>query len=258
VKVRSLSICRVPRSAPGGLSGSNTGTLKIDFRDFRTLARSPGSRPHHTGLSGALCLIEFIAPNRNRGKRDRDHKSQSPRDAPENASLLPRVLNADGADSRGEGTSKRQNGRVYHGGEFYCAPSIILIGRTRLGTICGDNGGAAISRLNSNPSELSDTIQETPPGQSGGIGRRRRLKISRRSPGVWVRPPPLALIPRLARSERQRSASVFSAVGAFAPRPESHPLLLTEIQRVGDTLNVRSDCSQSGTVVSANVMTSCV
>src|SRR5688572_20903105 len=39
--------------------------------------------------------------------------------------------------------------------------------------------------------------QASPLGQSGGIGRRRRLKISRRSPGVWVRPPPLALIPSL-------------------------------------------------------------
>src|SRR6185503_8782137 len=29
-------------------------------------------------------------------------------------------------------------------------------------------------------------------GLSGGTGRRRRLKISRRSPGVWVRFPPQA------------------------------------------------------------------
>ena len=37
-------------------------------------------------------------------------------------------------------------------------------------------------------------------GLSGGTGRRRRLKISRRSPGVWVRFPPQAPIPRYARS----------------------------------------------------------
>ena len=34
-------------------------------------------------------------------------------------------------------------------------------------------------------------------GLSGGTGRRRRLKISRRSPGVWVRFPPLAPMPQL-------------------------------------------------------------
>src|SRR5687767_9790479 len=72
-------------------------------------------------------------------------------------------------------------------------------------------------------------------GLSGGTGRRRRLKISRRSPGVWVRFPPQAPLDSpatRARSWQARTTGRASRVvwpprftHSMIPAPPIEPML---------------------------------